>query len=133
LLLDLDGFKQINDRHGHAAGDRVLEAVAARLSMAVREADTVARMGGDEFVILLSEVGHVDDAVRVADKIHDSICEPIVDGSTLHTVGTSIGISVFPDHGETPDALLHRADHAMYHGKGRGGNTTRIYDTGSLN
>jgi GGDEF domain-containing protein len=56
-----------------------------------------------------------------------------VDGSTLHTVGTSIGISVFPDHGETPDALLHRADRAMYHGKGRGGNTTRIYDTGSLN
>ena len=90
-------------------------------------------MGGDEFVILLSEVGHIDDAVRVADKIHDSICEPIADGSALHTVGTSIGITVFPDHGETPDALLHRADHAMYHGKSRGGKTTRVYDAGSLN
>jgi diguanylate cyclase (GGDEF)-like protein/PAS domain S-box-containing protein len=133
LLLDLDGFKQINDRHGHAAGDRVLEAVAARLRDAVRDADTVARMGGDEFVVLLPDVEHLEDAVKVADKIHDSICKPITDGGARHTVGTSIGISVFPDHGETPDTLLHRADHAMYHGKSHGGKTTRIYDTGTLN
>lgn len=133
LLLDLDGFKQINDRHGHAAGDRVLEAVAARLRDAVRDADTVARMGGDEFVVLLPDVEHLEDAVKVADKIHHSICEPIADGHALHNVGTSIGISVFPDHGETPDTLLHRADHAMYHGKSRGGKTTRIYDSGTLN
>lgn len=133
LLLDLDGFKQINDRHGHAAGDRVLEAIAARLRDVVRDADTVARMGGDEFVVLLPDVEHLEDAVKVAAKIHDSIGEPIADGSALHSVGTSIGISVFPDHGETPDTLLHRADHAMYHGKSRGGKTTRIYDTETLN
>lgn len=133
LLLDLDGFKQINDRHGHAAGDRVLETVAERLREAVREADTVARMGGDEFVVLLPDVAHPDDAVRVADKIHDSICMPIADGHARHEVGTSIGISLFPDHGETPDALLHRADHAMYHGKNGGGKTTRVFDIALLN
>lgn len=133
LLLDLDGFKQINDRHGHAAGDRVLEAVAARLRDVVREADTVARMGGDEFVVLLTEVGDVHDAVKVADKIHLSVRDPITDGDTQHAVGTSIGISVFPDHGETPDSLLHRADHAMYHGKNQGGKTTRLFDASTLN
>jgi len=133
LLLDLDGFKQINDRHGHAAGDRVLEAIAGRLREAVREADTVARMGGDEFVVLLPEIAHIDDALRVADKIHESVREPIGDGRHLHTVGTSIGISIFPDHGESADALLHRADHAMYHGKSDGGKTTRMFDTSLLN
>jgi diguanylate cyclase (GGDEF)-like protein/PAS domain S-box-containing protein len=126
LLLDLDGFKQINDRHGHAVGDRVLAAVAGRLRETVREADTVARMGGDEFVVLLHEVGDIGDATQVAEKIHACIREPIVDGERRLTVGTSIGISLFPDHGETPDALLHRADHAMYRGKNRGGRTTRV-------
>lgn len=133
LLLDLDGFKQVNDRHGHAAGDRVLEAVAERLRGAIRDADTVARMGGDEFVVLLPEVQEVDDAIRVAEKIHDAVGSPIEDGRHAHQVGTSIGISLYPDHGETADALLHRADHAMYHGKSRGGKTTRLFDASSLN
>lgn len=133
LLLDLDGFKQINDRHGHAAGDKVLEAIAERLREAVRGADTVARMGGDEFVVLLPEIDSTDDAVRVAEKIHESVREPIADGTHRHAVGTSIGISLYPDHGETPDTLLHRADHAMYHGKNRGGKTTRVFDASSLN
>lgn len=133
LLLDLDGFKQVNDRHGHAAGDRVLEAVAGRLRGATREADTVARMGGDEFVILLPEIMEAEDAVRVADKIHSAVTTPIEDGCHAHVVGTSIGISIFPDHGETADALLHRADHAMYHGKTSGGKTTRLFDASSLN
>lgn len=132
LLLDLDGFKRINDRYGHAAGDRVLQAVAARLREAVREADTVARMGGDEFVVLLPDVGAADDAIRVAEKIHESICEPIGDGDLLYEVGSSIGISLFPDHGDSADALLHRADHAMYHGKSSGGRVTRLFDTATL-
>ncbi|MBI2306046.1 MAG: diguanylate cyclase [Rhodocyclales bacterium] len=128
LLLDLDGFKQINDRHGHAAGDRVLETVAARLRETVRDADTVARLGGDEFVVLLHEVGDVGDAATVAEKIHARVSEPIWDGEYIYSVGTSIGISVFPEHGDTPDALLHRADRAMYHGKSNGGKTTRIFE-----
>jgi len=133
LLIDLDGFKKVNDRHGHAAGDRVLETVAERLRDTVREVDTVARMGGDEFVVLLPEVGSADDALIVAGKIHAAIGEPIVDGPHAHAVGTSIGISVFPDHGENAEALLHRADHAMYHGKSSGGKATRLYDASSLN
>ncbi|HNJ75437.1 MAG TPA: diguanylate cyclase [Azospira sp.] len=133
LLIDLDGFKKVNDQHGHAAGDRVLEAVAARLREAVREADTVARMGGDEFVVLLPEIGSTEDAVMVADKIHGAINEPIADGLHNHAVGSSIGISIFPDHGDSAEALLHRADHAMYHGKSRGGKTTRLFDASSLN
>lgn len=132
LLLDLDGFKQINDRHGHAAGDRVLETVATRLRETVRDADTVARMGGDEFVVLLHEVGGIDDARLVAEKIHARICESIWDGEYVYSVGTSIGISTFPDHGDTPDALLHCADHAMYGGKSRGGRITRVFDAAPL-
>ena len=133
LLIDLDGFKKVNDRHGHAAGDRVLEAVAARLREVVRDADTVARMGGDEFVVLLPEIGETDDAVTVADKIHATINDPISDGCHEHSVGSSIGISIFPDHGDSAMALLHRADHAMYHGKTSGGKTTRLFDASSLN
>ena len=133
LLIDLDGFKRVNDRHGHAAGDRVLEAVASRLRETVRDADTVARMGGDEFVVLLPEISDTRDAVTVAEKIHAIINEPIADGHHTHAVGSSIGISIFPDHGDSAEALLHRADHAMYHGKSRGGKTTRLYETSALN
>lgn len=133
LLIDLDGFKKVNDRHGHAAGDRVLEAVAARLRDIVRDNDTVARMGGDEFVILLPEIDSTDDAVIVADKIHAAINTPIADGAHFLSVGSSIGISIYPDHGDSAEALLHRADHAMYHGKTSGGKTTRLFDVSSLN
>ncbi len=133
LLIDLDGFKKVNDHHGHAAGDRVLEAVASRLREAVRDADTVARMGGDEFVVLLPEIEVKEDAITVAEKIHAIINEPIADGPHAHAIGTSIGISVFPDHGESAEALLHRADHAMYIGKSRGGKTTRLFDAAALN
>jgi len=132
LLLDLDGFKRINDRYGHAAGDRVLHTVAVRLREAVRDADTVARMGGDEFVVLLPDIGTVDDAIRVAEKIHENVCEPIADGELRYEIGTSIGISIFPDHGSNADALLHRADHAMYHGKTSGGSVTRLFDAATL-
>lgn len=133
LLLDLDGFKQVNDRHGHAAGDRVLEAVACRLKKTVRDADTVARMGGDEFVVLLPGVNDTEDAIRIAQKIHDSVCEPIADGRHLHCISTSIGISIFPEHGDSPDSLLQCADHAMYHGKSSGGRSTRLYQPPLLN
>ena len=133
LLIDLDGFKKVNDHHGHAAGDRVLEAVAERLLEAVREADTVARMGGDEFVVLLPEIESVEAAAHVADKIHAAIGEPIADGARAYSVGSSIGISIFPEHGDSAEALLHRADHAMYHGKSSGGKTTRLFDVSSLN
>ncbi|MBA3995632.1 MAG: hypothetical protein C0466_00480 [Candidatus Accumulibacter sp.] len=133
LLIDLDRFKPINDRYGHAVGDRVLETIAERLRACVRETDTVARLGGDEFVVLLSSVEMQEDATLVADKIHACITEPIAAGEHLHRVGSSIGISLYPQHGDTPETLLHRADHAMYHGKQHGGRTTRLYDEHTLN
>jgi len=128
LLLDLDGFKQINDQYGHAAGDRVLETVARRLRESVRVADTVARMGGDEFIILLDDVGDVCDAMRVAEKIHACIGKPIDDGGEQYSVGTSIGISLFPEHGRTADTLLQCADRAMYRSKSGGGRITRVFE-----
>jgi diguanylate cyclase (GGDEF)-like protein/PAS domain S-box-containing protein len=128
LLIDLDKFKPINDQHGHASGDRVLETVAARLRACVRDTDTVARLGGDEFVVLLSSIEAAKDAFAVAEKIHASITEPISAGEHCHRVASSIGISLYPEHGDNVGALLHRADDAMYNGKQSGGETTRIYD-----
>jgi diguanylate cyclase (GGDEF)-like protein len=128
LLIDLDKFKPINDEHGHATGDRVLEAVAGRLRKCVRETDTVARLGGDEFVVLLSTIETTNDAFSIAEKIHASITEPIIADERHHRVATSIGISLYPEHGDTVGALLHRADHAMYKVKQNGGETTRIYE-----
>lgn len=129
LLIDLDKFKPINDQHGHACGDRVLEAIAGRLRSCVRDTDTVARLGGDEFVVLLSTIEATDDALAVAEKVHSCIAEPITVSEQHHRVSTSIGISLYPAHGDNVGALLHRADHAMYSGKQSGGETTRIYES----
>lgn len=133
LLIDLDKFKPINDRHGHACGDLVLEAIANRLRNCVRDTDTVARLGGDEFVVLLPMIETTEDATAVAEKVHACITEPIVAGEHHHRVEASIGISLYPAHGDDAAALLHRADHAMYHGKQAGGKRTHIYDTHLLN
>lgn len=127
LLLDLDGFKQINDVHGHAIGDMVLKAVALRLSGTVRESDTVARLGGDEFVVVLREIVDTDAALRVAEKIHDVISAPMMVEDRELQVGTSIGIAIYPEHGGSPTQLLDHADAAMYRSKHIGGRLTRLY------
>lgn len=114
LYLDLDGFKPVNDNHGHEVGDRVLCAVADRLQNGVRQSDTVARVGGDEFVVLLGQVLSVDDARVVAVKIQDLLAEPLEIGELRFRVGASVGISVYPDHGASLDELLRGADRAMY-------------------
>jgi diguanylate cyclase (GGDEF)-like protein len=119
--MDLDHFKEVNDTLGHAAGDRLLQDVAERLTACVREGDTVARVGGDEFVVLLADLHQIEDAALVAEKIISAIsagCQ--IEGSELH-VTPSIGIALFPDDGETPDTLLRNADVAMYHAKHDGG------------
>ncbi len=133
LLLDLDGFKQVNDDYGHAAGDRVLTDVATRLRTVVRDADTLARLGGDEFVVLLAEIGGPEDALKVAEKIIKAVAEPFIDGEHTYQIGTSVGISLFPDHGQSVEVLLHRADNAMYHSKFSGGGTAHLFDQGILN
>lgn len=120
LFLDLDHFKAINDDHGHDSGDQVLQEIAARLKTVVRDSDTVARQGGDEFVILLSKVDGIDGATAVAGKTLDALAAPIEANGQSFRVGVSIGVSLYPDHGETPDALQRAADDAMYQAKVEG-------------
>jgi len=123
LFLDLNGFKQINDTHGHATGDLVLQEIARRLVLTMRADDTVCRHGGDEFLYLLMEVRHERDVVAVATKLLDAIREPCTVGVGLGAgaltacVDASIGISMYPRDGTTSDELWQRADAAMYHAK----------------
>ncbi|HEY6353402.1 MAG TPA: EAL domain-containing protein, partial [Burkholderiaceae bacterium] len=122
LFLDLDQFKRVNDTLGHAAGDRLLQTVAARLRQSVRKSDTVARVGGDEFNLLLPEVGRGTQAARMAEKILATVARPVdVDGHRLY-ITTSIGISLYPADGADAEALLTSADIAMYRAKELGRN-----------
>jgi len=128
LFLDLDGFKKINDSLGHATGDRLLQMVAARFRASLRGADTLARIGGDEFAVLLETLDHRDTAADVAGRIIDTVGEPfVVDGHPL-TVGVSIGIAVYPDDGADVKTILRAADRAMYTAKVSGGNAFRFHE-----
>jgi diguanylate cyclase (GGDEF)-like protein/PAS domain S-box-containing protein len=115
LFIDLDGFKAVNDRYGHDAGDYLLFETARRLRAAIRDSDTAGRMGGDEFTVLLENISKADDAVAVAEKIHASLTEiaTIPAGASVK-VGASIGIAVFPDDGTDGESVLKAADSAMY-------------------
>ncbi|HYD62287.1 MAG TPA: EAL domain-containing protein [Noviherbaspirillum sp.] len=120
LFIDLDRFKDVNDTLGHAAGDRLLQEVAERLGCCVREGDTVARLSGDEFVVLLAGLSDVRDAGLVAGKIVSTVAEPCQIGGKELRVSPSIGIAIFPDDGQNIDELLRNADTAMYHAKQEG-------------
>ncbi|MGB5569445.1 MAG: EAL domain-containing protein [Sedimenticolaceae bacterium] len=127
LFLDLDRFKNINDTLGHAAGDQLLRIFAARLSRQIREGDTVARLGGDEFMVLLEDYRASDDPRIVAQKLLDSLHEPFdIQGHQLY-VTASIGISLYPDDGETVDELVRNSDAAMYRAKEKGKNSYHFY------
>ncbi|MEO7057360.1 MAG: diguanylate cyclase [Caldimonas sp.] len=120
VFIDLDGFKQINDTLGHAAGDQVLQIATQRLQSVVRESDTVSRHGGDEFILLFPEINLAADLAPVADKILAALAEPThVMGDVLH-LSASIGIAVFPEDGTDASILLGHADAAMYRSKKRG-------------
>jgi diguanylate cyclase (GGDEF)-like protein len=123
MLIDLDGFKIINDTLGHRAGDTALQTVARRLSGCVRDADTVARVGGDEFVVLLNDLAQAADSIKVADKILHDVAQPMaIDGQQI-AVGVSIGISVYPEDAGDGESLFKLSDAAMYRVKqaGKGG------------
>ncbi|GHU03698.1 hypothetical protein FACS1894205_0680 [Alphaproteobacteria bacterium] len=122
MFVDLDGFKAVNDRHGHPAGDAVLRAVAERLTRCVRESDIVGRIGGDEFLVVLSNIGHPDDAGAIAHKIIATLSNPIDTEYARCQIGASIGIALFPDHGGDETTLLEAADNAMYAVKKSGKN-----------
>ena len=121
LFVDLDRFKAVNDSLGHATGDAVLQSVAKRLREALRDTDTVSRQGGDEFVILLPEINTAQDADRVAKKLLATLAEPQMAGGSAVPVTASIGISVYPEHGQDAESLVHCADMAMYEAKRSGG------------
>ena len=128
LFLDLDRFKYINDTLGHDTGDMLLKEVAERLRRSVRASDTVSRMGGDEFNILLTEISNAGDIITVAQKVADSFRKPYVICGHEFDMSTSIGISIYPEDGETMEALFKNADIAMYHAKEQGGNSYHFYN-----
>ena len=128
LFLDLDRFKHVNDSMGHAAGDRMLKAAGSRLRDNIRDGDTVARIGGDEFTVILEELADAGEAERVAQKLISAFEKPLElnDGQDV-VISPSIGISIYPDHAQTPTDLLKFADTAMYQAKDRGRKTYMVY------
>ena len=114
LFVDLDRFKEVNDRHGHKAGDDVLLAVAARMQRAVRATDTVARLGGDEFVVLLTSIDQSEDVGAITRRISAAFAVPVQSGELAVGISASIGCAIFPEEGDTAENLLKAADEAMY-------------------
>lgn len=127
LFLDLDGFKAVNDSLGHSAGDELLQQTATRIKKCLRDIDTAARFGGDEFIIILDDVGQASDAELVAAKLINSISTPFTLSGKSANVSASIGISLYPDDAVDSEKLLHAADSAMFRAKSRGKNNYRLY------
>ena len=126
MYLDLDGFKQINDTLGHDAGDTLLRLIAARLLGAVRQEDTVARVGGDEFVIVLAELSDVDPVADLVSKVVQAVSQPYgIQGRNV-SMTASVGVSIYPTHGEEVETLMKSADLALYEAKGSGKNDYRF-------
>jgi diguanylate cyclase (GGDEF)-like protein/PAS domain S-box-containing protein len=129
MFIDLDGFKAVNDTLGHDAGDYVLKQVAQRMLSCVRETDTVARVGGDEFLIITTEINTPDNVVQIAEKVIRLVPQPIIFKGQKAVVTTSIGIALFPDHSKNMDKLIKLADEAMYKVKNTGKNGFRFVNT----
>jgi diguanylate cyclase (GGDEF)-like protein len=127
MYLDLDRFKTINDSLGHAVGNQLLQAVGRRLAASVRESDTVARMGGDEFTLLLPSIGSAADAAAVADSVLRAFTDPFMAGDRELFTSTGIGVALFPDDGTDSETLLKHADTAMYRAKVDGPNRCRFF------
>lgn len=125
--LDLDYFKTINDTLGHQVGDKLLQTVASRLRLAVRSADIVARLGGDEFAIIQLDTNRSDASIKLARQLQEAIEQPYAIGEDLVHTSVTIGIAMFPEHGENPELLLRRADLALYRAKERGRNAVSFY------
>ncbi len=127
MLIDLDHFKNINDAMGHSSGDELLQQVGKRLTKSLRKTDTVARIGGDEFLLLLPDISKMNAVYKLVSKILESLRKPFfVDGHKIY-ITASIGISIFPKDGDDPQTLVKRADMAMYKVKENGRNNFRYY------
>ena len=120
FFLDMDDFKKVNDRYGHLAGDTLLKEAGSRIVACVREMDTVCRLGGDEFTVILPAVAGPGEAESIAGRIMEAFREPFVLGGENIVLSLSVGIGIYPDHGESVEQLLSNADEAMYRAKGQG-------------
>jgi len=127
LWIDLDGFKSINDHLGHAAGDEVLQQAAQRLQTRVRDSDTVARMGGDEFTVILPDIINLDAALQVAQELTTRLAEPFLLQSGPGQVSASVGLALYPLHANNVEDLVKRADLAMYTAKKAGKNQVAVW------
>ena len=127
LFLDLDLFKNINDCHGHATGDEVLRQVAKRIGGCIRESDTAGRIGGDEFIILLFDVGNITTALAIAEKIRTDLIRPYLVDKKEIVLGCSIGISIYPEDGVDDAELFRKADIALYQAKKAGKNSSILF------
>ncbi|MEO0002917.1 MAG: hypothetical protein RLZZ22_609 [Pseudomonadota bacterium] len=127
-FIDLDGFKQVNDHHGHEAGDHLLIETSQRLVAGMRQVDTVARLGGDEFVLLLPNLDRTEGIEDILSRLLQAVTEPVAYGAELLQVGMSIGIALYPDHADSSDGLIERADQAMYLAKRQGKNRWVFYE-----
>ena len=127
-FIDLDGFKAVNDLHGHEQGDGLLVALAQRLQSSLREGDTLSRMGGDEFVAVLSDLENTKDCEPVLERLLHAAADPVRLGDTLFQVSASIGVTLFPADGVEPDLLIRHADQAMYQAKQAGKNRYHLFD-----
>ena len=132
MSLDLDKFKSINDTLGHAAGDQVLKTISSRLKTIIRSSDTVARVGGDEFVLIMMETNHKEDAIAIAQRILDSFREPLMIDSNNVTISTSIGVANYPEDAPDLDTLIKKSDAAMYYSKGHGRNQFKFFSDGDV-
>ncbi len=127
-FLDLDGFKEVNDLHGHEVGDHILREVAGRLEKQLRQSDAIARIGGDEFVIVFSDIKDMDDVHPLYERILGALKEPFKIGEISIIIGASIGAALYPDHGEEIEVLVRHADAAMYRSKANGRNRITFFE-----
>lgn len=127
MFIDLDRFKEINDRYGHDVGDEVLRQVAKRISGCLRMSDTLSRLGGDEFVVVLQDISQQSEAATIAERIIETRATPLIIHGHALTISSSIGIAFFPDDDKDSEALLKKADMAMYRAKGRGRGTFEFF------
>ena len=133
MMLDLDRFKVVNDTFGHSMGDKVLRAAGERLVALVRKSDTIARVGGDEFLVLLPKVANLEDTIKISYKILGAFRKPFILNDHKIRVTTSVGIAIYPEDGEDSDVLLRNADTAMYWVKEQGRDNYASYSAGKVN
>ena len=127
VFVDLDGFKEVNEAHGHELGDTLIRSASQRLRGCVRKTDTLARLGGDQFSVICEGIRSNDDAILVCQKVHDALEQPFYLEGTQVSIGASIGASLFPQDANDPERLLACADDAMYRAKRAGGNRFHLY------